>query len=138
MLRYLWTWILFTWAGLHRYFGIQNNMPREFERAAHYYSRVLAVDPTFHNARLQRGILLSRELGRHDEARADFDALLALDAEWPEALLNRAITYQEQARFGDALIDLETYLALPQQQDNYPEAARMAAVLREILAEDES
>ena len=89
MLRYLWTWILFNWAGLHRYFGIQNNIPREFERAAHYFSRVLDVDPTFHNARLQRGILLSRELGRHDEARADFDALLGLDAEWPEALLNR-------------------------------------------------
>ena len=137
MLRLLWTWILYTWGGLHRYFGIQNSMRSEFERAVHYFGRALAVDPAFYNAQLQRGILLSRELGRHDEALADFDTLLSVNEAWPEVLLNRAIACQELARFEEALQDLDAYLALPEPGDSAAEARRMAAVLREILAEQE-
>jgi tetratricopeptide (TPR) repeat protein len=79
---------------------------------------------------------LYRELGRFDEAMADFDALLTEDPSYGPALLNRAMAAQEQASYGQALADLETYLSLPAADDEYRRLAeRTAQLLREIVAE---
>jgi tetratricopeptide (TPR) repeat protein len=46
------------------------------EEALHYYGRALATHPGFPRSLLERGALLA-SLGRHEEAIADFEALLA-------------------------------------------------------------
>lgn len=136
MFRFIWAWLLYTWGGLHRYFGNQNNMVTEHERAVHYFTRAYEVDPTFRAARLQRAVLLSRELHRHQDALDDFDALLGEDPRYGEALLNRGLTLQEIGRYHDALADIEAYLQLPERDQYWAEAARIAVFLREITNEN--
>ena len=132
-MRFAWAWLLYTWGGLHRYFGIQNSMAREFERAVHYFSRAYAVDPTFRAARLHRGILLGRELGRIEEAIADFDALLKEDPTYSLALFNRAMMWMENGRYPQALADMEAYLQQSDpSDDNWPDATRIVNLLRKI------
>lgn len=131
-MRFLWAWLLYTWGGLHRYFGIQNSMAREFERAVYYFGRAYQVDPTFRAARLHRGILLGRELGRIDEAIADFNALLAEDPTYSLALFNRGIMWMENGRYPQALADLEAYLTHSDPSDeNWNDATRIVRLLRE-------
>ncbi len=135
-MRFLWAWLLYTWGGLHRYFGIQNSMAREHERAIHYFSRAYDVDPTFRAARLHRGILLGRELGRIEEAIADFDALLAEDPTYNLALFNRGMMWLENGRFPQALADITAYLELADPSDeNWPDAQRIVGLLRDLEQE---
>ena len=138
-MRFAWAWLLYTWGGLHRYFGIQNNMAREHERAIHYFGRAYAVDPTFRAARLHRAILLGRELGRIDEAIADFDALLAEDPSYELALFNRGVMLLDNGRFSQALEDIEGYLKQSDPTDeNWADATRIARLLRDLDDEQNS
>ncbi len=137
-MRFVWAWLLYTWGGLHRYFGIQNSMAREFERAIHYFSRAYEVDPTFRAARLHRGILLGRELGRFDEAIADFDALLDEDPTYYLALFNRGMMWLENGRYPQALADMETYLTQADPSDeNWPDAQRIVRLLQNLDSTEE-
>ena len=129
MIRYLWAWLVYTWGGLHRYFGIQNSIQREHELAVRYFTRAFEIDPTFRRVRLERGVLLWRELGRAEEAMADFDALLAEDPHYAPALINRALVAQNHGRYEDSLVDLESYLQLPESETQYREEAERTAVL---------
>ncbi len=133
MLKFIWSWMLYTWGGLHRYFGNKNSLSREHDLAAHYFARAYGVDPTFREARLQRAVLLGRELGRTDEALAEFDALLADDGAYKSALLNRGLLLQDNGRFQAALADIEAYLQLPEPDSFQEEAVRIADLLREII-----
>lgn len=133
--KFLWSWVLFTWGGLHRYFGNANSMLSEHERALHYFERAYEVDPTFVAARLHKGILLTREFGRHDEALAIFDAILADTPKDAKALFNRGLALQENGRFQDALTTFEAYLSLPQRDEYWDEANRLAQTLRSIIEE---
>jgi tetratricopeptide (TPR) repeat protein len=134
MLRFMYAWLVYTWGGLHRYFGNQNSMRSEHERAVHYFSRAYEIDPDFRQARLARAILYFRELGRPQEALADFNALLAADPTYAEALLNRAMLAQEHGRYQDALDDLQAYLQLAPDQ-HLIEVQRMATTLQALLDE---
>lgn len=134
MFRFILVWLVYTWGGLHRYFGNQNNMRREHEAAVRYFSHAYRIDPSFRQARLERGILLYRELQRPDEALDDFNALLADDPAYGPALFNRAMVAQEAGRYQDALKDIEAYLRL--SGDEYrAEAARIAVALRQLVEE---
>ena len=133
MLRFIYAWLIYTWGGLHRYFGNKNNMVVEHERAVHYFARAYAIDPTFRAARLQRAILLSRELGRYVEAISEYDAMLADDETYGDALLNRGILLQEIGRYREALADFEQYLRLPDNDAYLAEAHRFVVYLREIV-----
>ena len=133
MLRFIWVYLIYTWGGLHRYFGNQNHMRSEHELAVHYFGKALAVAPDFQQARLARGVLLGRELGRFDEALADFNHILRDDPESGEALLNRGLVLQQNGRFADALTDLEAYITLPNTKTYREEAQRIVRVLREMV-----
>ncbi len=135
MLRFIWAYLVYTWGGLHRYFGNKNYMRREHETAVRYFTRAYKIDPDFRRAKLERATLLWRELGRKDEALADFDSLLADDSEYGPALFGRAMVLQENGRYQDALTDLDAYLALPDPEPYQDSAARTAALLRDLLAE---
>ena len=138
-MRFAWAWLLYTWGGLHRYFGIQNSMAREHERAVHYFSRAYKVDPTFRAARLHRGILLGRELGRIDEAIADFDALLNEDPTYNLALFNRGMMWLENGRYPQALKDMEAYLEQSDSSDeNWNDATRIVRLLRDLGEDQDS
>ena len=134
MLRFVRAWLIYTWGGLHRYFGNQNKMRSEHEAAVRYFTRAYKIDPTWRQARLERGILLYRELQRLDEALVDFDALLADDPAYGPALFNRAMLAQEAGRYQDALDDLEAYLRLP-GEEYQAEATRIATFLRQLIEE---
>lgn len=134
MLRFLWAYLVYTWGGLHRYFGNKNSMRSEHEAAIRYFSKAYAIDPTFRRVRLERGILLFRELGRMAEARSDFDALLEEDPDYSPALFNRALLAQQNGRYPDALADLEAYLSL-NDYEYRQEAEMLAGLLREMLSD---
>ncbi len=133
MLRFIWAYLVYTWGGLHRYFGNKSNLRREHETAVHYFSRAYEIDPAFRRARLERGTLLWRELNRSQDALADFDALLEEDSAYGPALFARALVTQEYGRYQDALNDLDNYLALPEPEPYWDEAKRAATLLRQIL-----
>ena len=135
-MRVLWSWLVYTWGGLHRYFGNTNNMSTEHEAAVRYFTRAYEINPAFYQARLARGILLYRELGQLDEAKADFDALLKIDPDYGAALFNRAMVAEANGRYQDALNDLETYLTLKDDEYIY-EAQRLIILYREVLDEEE-
>lgn len=135
MFRFARAWLIYTWGGLHRYFGNQNNMRTEHEAAVRYFTRAYDIDPTFRRARLERGILLYRELQRLEEALVDFNALLDDDPTYGPALFNRAMLAQEVGRYQDALDDVEAYLRLPGQEYR-AEATRIATILRELVKDE--
>jgi tetratricopeptide (TPR) repeat protein len=121
---------------LHRNFGNQSSFSREHHSAVLRFTRAYELDPSFRKARLDRGILLYREMGRLDEAAEDFDALLDIDPSYSPALLNRAMLNQERGHYAEALSDLETYLDLPMEDQEYWQiATRTADLLREVVAE---
>ncbi|MEJ2748740.1 MAG: hypothetical protein P8183_12675 [Anaerolineae bacterium] len=135
MLRFIWAYLVYTWGGLHRYFGNKNRLRREHETAVRYFTRAYNIDPTFRRVRLERATLLWRELSRPAEALADFEGLLAEDPDYGPALFGRALVLQENGRYQEALDDLEAYLALPEPEPYLAEARRTADLLRELLAE---
>jgi len=138
VIRFFRAWLVYTWGGLHRYFGNKNSLRREHEAAVHYFTRAYEIDPSFSRARLARGILLWRELGRLDEAMADFDALLSEDPNDAGALLNRAMVAQDSGNYAEALADLEAYLQLPPSETSAyrAEAGRTAELLRQLMETD--
>ncbi|MDX1616266.1 MAG: tetratricopeptide repeat protein [Candidatus Promineifilaceae bacterium] len=136
MFRLLLARLYFMWGSLHRNFGNRSSFQREHRHAIRRFTQAIELDPHLREARLSRGIILFREMGRLDQALADFDALLEEDAHYGPALLNRALLAQEQGRYATALHDLDRYLALPAEDGEYYRmAARTAEVLREIVAE---
>ncbi len=138
LLRAILARILYMWGSLHRNFGNINSLPREHQAAIRRFTQAYNLDPSFRRARLDRGIIYYRELASPEEARADFDALLAEDESYGPALLNRAMIAQEQGRYAEALQDLERYLELPDGDKEYRDIAqRTAALLREVVAEIE-
>lgn len=134
-LRVIWSYWLYTWGGLHRYFGNQNSVVREYERAVHYFRRAYEVNPQFTYARLQRAIILGRELHRYEESLAEFDLYLQAEPDDGRALLNKGLVLQEYGRFSEALDTIQQYLAQPQQDDHYEEVQRIAGYLQEIIDE---
>ena len=136
MFRFILARVYYMWGSLHRNFGNRNNFEREHLSAIKRFTQAYEKDPSLREARLDRGIILYRELGRFEEAMADFDALLTEDPGYGPALLNRAMAAQEQALYAQALADLQAYLALPTGDDQYRRLAeRTAQLLREIVAE---
>lgn len=128
--------IYYMWGSLHRNFGNQTSFVREHAAAVRRFSRAYELDPNLREARLDRGIIYFREMGRYEDALADFDGLLAEDAEYGPALLNRAMLYQEQGLYPQALTDLELFLSLPDEDAEYVAVARRTAdLLRELVAE---
>ena len=124
------------WGSLHRDFGNKSSYVPEHQAAVRRFTRAYQLDPGLRQARLDRGIILYRELGQTDEALADFDALLAEDPKFAPALLNRAMLAQESGRYADSLSDLEAYLALSQGDKEYwAIASRTADLLREIVSD---
>ena len=134
-LRVIWSYCLYTWGGLHRYFGNQNSVTSEYERAVHYFNRSYEVNPKFSYARLQKAIILGRELRRFEESLANFDAYLESEPNDPTALMNKGLVLQEYGRFPEALTCLEQYLSLSEKDAHHTEIARIANHLREIIDE---
>lgn len=132
MWRVIRAYLLYTWGGLHRYFGNLNNIPHEHERAVHYFTRAYNVNPAMREARLARAVILWRELERIEEALLDLDALLQEDPTYGAALLNRALVYQQTGNYRRALHDLEDYLALPPDRDYRDLAERIEPLLRDL------
>ena len=135
--QFIRAWLLYTWGGLHRYFGNANDIRSEHERAIHYFSRAYEVDPKFRMARLARAVLLWRELGRVDEALTELTALIDADPTYGEAIFNRAMALQSKMDYQAAIIDLEAYLQLPDEHVYNKEAGRMITALRTFLDSEE-
>jgi tetratricopeptide (TPR) repeat protein len=128
--------IYYMWGSLHRNFGNQSGFLREHEAAVRRFTQAFQLDPTLRQARLDRGIIYFRELGRLDEAAADFDALLEEDGDYGPALLNRAMLQQQRGQYRQALADLETFLTLPDEDAEYVAVAQRTAVLLQALVSE--
>jgi tetratricopeptide (TPR) repeat protein len=133
--------IFYLWGSLHRQFGNKSSFRREHDLALHCFERAIRYDPYLYPARLDRAILLWRELGRVNEALLEFDALLAAEPEYAPALLNRALAAEAAGDYRRALADLDHYLDLPASAGVDAEyraiAGRTAALLRELEREED-
>lgn len=130
-------YLLYTWGGLHRYFGNQNNLLHEHERAVHYFTRAYETNPAMQQALLARAILLGREMDRPEAALADFETVLRADPACGPALFNRALVYQQLGRYALALADLNAYLRLPESDPYRPTAQELQRLLLELVDEGE-
>jgi tetratricopeptide (TPR) repeat protein len=132
----------YLWGSLHRHFGNKSSFRREHHLALRCFEHAVRYDPHLYPARLDRAILLWRELGQVDEALDEFDALLAAEPDYAPALLNRALAAQAAGDYHSALANLERYLELPATAGVDAEyraiAGRTAALLRELLNEQGS
>jgi tetratricopeptide (TPR) repeat protein len=134
----MWVWLkaqlLFTWGGLHRYFGNANSVRHEYERAVHYFDRAYQTDPNFHDALVAAAVLRYRELGRVDAAIDALSHLLLAVPDHGPARFTRAMAYQEAQRYPEALHDLQAFLQQAQPSDaNYDSARRMVTLLGELV-----
>ena len=136
MWRIIKSYLFYTWGGLHRYFGNQNNLVEEHRRAVHYFTRAYEANAGMEQALLARAVLLGRELAEPDAALADLETLLAEDPTHGPALFNRALIYQQQGKYRQALADLNQYLRVP-QNDGYRESVRHMRRLLEAIVEEE-
>lgn len=138
MVRFMYAWAVYTWGGLHRYFGHHSNLRSEYENAIHYFRRAYEIDPSFVGARAARGALLWRELGRTKEALQEFDTVLKQEPNHVAALFNRAMALQENGRYREAVRDLETYLKIANDDPYRGEASRLVLLLRDSLPEGQA
>lgn len=134
-LRLVWSWAIYTWGGLHRYYGNQTHTRWHHEWAVRYFSLAYRIDPKFWQARLARAVLLWRELDRPEEALKDLNALLEEDPQNGDALFNRALIAQENGRFPTALQDLHTFLQEHPQHPYQEDAQRLVAALEQYQLE---
>lgn len=130
-------YLLYTWGGLHRYFGNQNNLLKEHRRAVHYFTRAYETNPAMQEALLARAILLGREMDQPEAAIADLEALLAEDPTYGPALFNRALVYQQLGEYALALADVDAYLLLPQSDSYRQSALSMRRLLAAVVEERE-
>lgn len=136
MIRYLWAYLVYMWAGTRRHLGIRHANKEEYLAAANLYARAYHIDPRLRRARLERAILLWRELDRGKEAIAEFDALLADNPADSQARFNRALANQQSGRYQAALEDIEQYLQFPEADDAYWDTAmRMRVLLQDLVGE---
>ena len=132
MWRAIRAYLLYTWGGLHRYFGNLNSISREHERAVHYFTRAHQVNPAMHEAVFARAVILWREMDRLEDALADFNMLLQHNPQHGPALLNRALIYQQTGAYRAALDDLQRYLTLPPDPEYRDLAERLEPLLKEL------
>lgn len=88
----------------------------EYQRAVEDCDRALALDPTYGEAYLLRGIAFSM-LSDYQRAIPDFTHALALNSHDLFAYTYRGIAYREQKNYGQALADFDGALALDPQMD---------------------
>jgi len=131
--------IYYMWGSLHRNFGNYRGLSREHHSAVKRFGQAYDLDPNLREAKLDRAIILYREMGQFDEAQTDLNALLANDPTYGPALLNRAMLFQQQGHYLGALADLDAYLELPDEDEEYRRLAiRTADLLRELIKELDS
>lgn len=123
MFRFWLSYLFYLWALVHRTIGSSNNDAPEFRRAAHYFGRAYAQDPSFKRAKLDQAIMLWRELGEAEPALALLDELAAEDPPYGPALFNRALIHQQGWDLPACAADLEAYLTSAGPEDVYWEAA---------------
>ena len=138
MFRFFLAYLIYSYGGMYRLVGNRYNMSEAHQMAVRLFSWAYQIDTSYRKARLDRGVLYWRELGKVKEALADFDALLDEDAEYSAALFNRAMAYQSCGRFPDAIQDLEYYLQLAsaKEDDYYLTAQRNLLLLRGLLDDE--
>lgn len=133
MRSWLKAYLLYTWGGLHRYFGNANGVRHEYLRAIHYFDLAYKTDPTFHRALVAGAMIRYRELGEIEGAITALSELLQAAPDYTEARFNRAMAYQEEGRYQEALADFRAYLEQARPGEAYyDEARRMVALLGEL------
>ena len=137
-LSQFWAECLYQWGKIHRYFGVTHGVTREFARAEYYFGRAFALNPQHQQARLDRAIMLGRELGQPKQALQELDELAtSFTAKHLEVILNRAQLRQEVGDYAGALSDWENYLKTADQDDSYRPLAQITAEhLKELLQDN--
>ena len=98
---------------------------QKFDKAADYYRRALALDPTNPDVRTDYATALHQ--GGHDlDALAQLDSVLKERPDFRTALFNRGVVLQAIGRRTDAAADFRRYLKVAGPNDQRADAARAA------------
>jgi tetratricopeptide (TPR) repeat protein len=137
MFRFLLAYLYFLWGNTQRHFGNRFGTHSSYEAAARNLNRAYELDKSMREARMNRAVLLWRELNREQEAISELDSMLVEDPAFAPALLNRGLAYQQQGAYSTALEDLRAYLQLPPDDIEYSRhAQRMISLLEQTSDAD--
>lgn len=82
-----------------------------YDEAISEYDQAIALDPTFVDAIVNRGLTYRRK-GDLDRARKDYDAAIGIAPDYREARMNRAFVFIQQDAYAEAMSDLDHLLAI--------------------------
>lgn len=95
---------------MRRFHALASRHRTDFQAAERWFTRALNLDNGYQLARFNRGLLRWRELDDWAGAIADFTTLLAQNADYVDALFNRAMTYARAGNYQSAIEDFERFL----------------------------
>lgn len=114
------------WMGIvYHYWGNAYGARGAYETAVRWYRRALDLDGSLTQVRLDRAILLLRELGEPQTAINELSHLLALDPADEAARFNRGVAHQQWGDYPHALADFRAYLKIGQHPQRRTYAAKM-------------
>jgi len=87
------------------------NFIKDYDKALNDYNKCLAIDPTFHRALSNRGVLYYN-IGKPDSAISDFTKAIKYNSTNTDAWIGRANSYSTLKRFDLALPDYNKYIQL--------------------------
>lgn len=82
-----------------------------YDEAISDYDQAIALDPTFVDAIVNRGLTYRRK-GDLDRAREDYDAAIRINPDYREARMNRAFVFIQQDAYAEAKSDLDHLLTI--------------------------
>lgn len=99
------------------YFFYTEDKVKDYTKALNYYNKCLTLDPNFHRALSNRGVLYfnvaptnQNKDSIYNLAVKDFSAALKLKSDNTDAWIGRANTYSSLNKFDEALPDYDAYL----------------------------
>lgn len=135
MVRSLLAHFIYLWGNTLRHIGIRFHHDASYRAAVRNLQKAYQLDSGLREARLNRAVLLWREMGESNQAIRELDVLLQQDPGDAPALFNRALAYQQVGRYRDSLDDILAYLSLPPGDLAYLQyARRLASELRALIA----
>ena len=99
----------------YSYRGLSYSLIGDKQQAIKDYSRAIELNSNLSNARYNRGLILSRDLKKYDEALRDFEELIKRNPRDADALFERGNIYFQKGNKQQALNDYTTAIRLNKQ-----------------------
>ena len=109
---------------VHYFKGISYDMKGQYDQAISQYNQAIAINPTFANAYISRGIAYAQSKGQYDQALSDFSKAIEISPQFAKAYKDRGIAYYKKGQYDQAITDYSKAIELnPRFADAYSNRA---------------